>query len=143
MRHADTGDDAGGADGAGADADFDHVCTRISQSNGGVGGGDIAADDDEVGMLAAQLAHAVKHAFGVAMRGIDDDDVHPGGGQEFDAPFAVATGADGGADAQAFVLVFAGERIVARAAQVFDGNESFQGEAIINQQHFFDAVFVQ
>ena len=94
-------------------------------------------------MLAAQVAHAVNDAFGVAVRGIDDDDVHSGGGEEFDAALAVAAGADGGADAQAFVLVFAGERVVARAAQVFDGDEPFQGEVVIHQQHFFDAVFVQ
>ena len=94
-------------------------------------------------MLAAQVTHAVKHAFGMAVCGIDDDDVHPGGGEEFDAALAVTAGADGGAHAQAFVFVLARLRVVARAAQVLDGDEAFQAEGVINQQHFFDAVFVQ
>ena len=80
MRHANAGDDAGGADGTRADANFDHVRARVSEGNGGVSGGDVATDDDEFGMLAAQFTHAVKHAFGMAVRGIDDDDVHTGGG---------------------------------------------------------------
>ena len=44
LRHADTGDDAGGADRTGADADLDRVGAVIDQRAGGIRRGDVAAD---------------------------------------------------------------------------------------------------
>ena len=48
LGHADTGDDAGGADRARADADLDTVGAGLDQSLGGLAGGDVAGDDLQV-----------------------------------------------------------------------------------------------
>ncbi len=48
LRHADTRDDAGGADGARADADLHRVRTRIRQGTRGVRRCDVAGDDLQV-----------------------------------------------------------------------------------------------
>ena len=45
LRHADAGDDAGGADGAGTDADLDGVGAGVDEVAGAFGGGDVAGDD--------------------------------------------------------------------------------------------------
>ena len=50
LRHADAGDDAGGADRAGPDADLDGVgARRRSRSRRRLGGGDVAGHDVDVG----------------------------------------------------------------------------------------------
>ena len=49
LGHADTGDDAGGADGAGADADLDGVGTGVDERLRARAGGDVAADDVDAG----------------------------------------------------------------------------------------------
>ena len=143
LRHANTCDDAGGADRTGTNANFNHIRASIRQRHGGFSGGNVAADDDEFRELAAQFAHTIQHAFGMSVRGVHHQHVHACFGEQFDAFFAVATGADGGTNAQAFVAVLAGEGVVARAAQVFDGNKAFQVVFIVNKQHFFDAPLLQ
>ena len=45
LRHADAGNDTGGADGAGADADLDAVRAGLDQGLGGFGGGDVARNE--------------------------------------------------------------------------------------------------
>ena len=143
LRHTNTCDDAGGADGAGTNANFNHIRTNIRQSNGGFSGGNVAADDDEFRELTAQFAHAIKHAFGMAVGSIHHQHVHARFGEQFDAFFAVAAGANGCTNAQAFVTVLAGKGVVTRTAQVFDGNKAFQAVFVVNKQHFFDASFLQ
>ena len=56
LRHADAGDDAGGADGAGPDADLDAVSTGVDQGLRPRAGGDVAADDVDVGAPRLGLA---------------------------------------------------------------------------------------
>ena len=66
LRHADAGDDAGGADRAGADADLDRIGAGIDQRLGAVGGGDIAGDRSGSswragGFAAPPSMHAVRN----------------------------------------------------------------------------------
>ena len=133
LRHANSRDDAGGADGARTNANFNHIRACICQSDGGFGGGDIAADDDEFRELAAQFAHAVKHTFGMTVGSIHHQHVHTCFGEQFDAFITVATGTNGCANAQAFVTVLAGEGVVPRTAQVFHGNKTFQAVFVVNK----------
>ena len=49
LRHARAGDHAGGADGAGADADLDGVGAGVDQGHGAVVGGDVAGEQVDVG----------------------------------------------------------------------------------------------
>jgi len=53
LRDADPGDDAGGADGAGALPDFDGTGTAVGEVFDAGGAGDVAGDDGEVGESAA------------------------------------------------------------------------------------------
>ena len=53
LRHADAGHHAGGADGAGADADLDAVGAGLDEGVGAVGGGDVAGDELHVGIGAS------------------------------------------------------------------------------------------
>ncbi len=53
LRHADTGDDARGADGARADADLHRIRAGLHQIARGFGGDDVAADHLQLGPPAS------------------------------------------------------------------------------------------
>jgi hypothetical protein len=75
LRHADSGDDPGGADRARADADLHRVRAGADQRLGRLGGGDVAGDDlDRVGELADPLDRGGDVAI-MAVGGVDDDQV--------------------------------------------------------------------
>src|SRR5207248_9907473 len=91
LGDADAGDDARGADGAGADADLDSVGAGVDQVLGALGGGDVSGDHlDVVGFLDA--ADGLDDVFGVAVRGVDDDDVDVSLDERFDARKIVDAG---------------------------------------------------
>ena len=75
LRHADARDDARGADRARPDADLDRVRARIDQRLGAVGGGDIAGHDLGIIGFALDARDRLEHALGMAVRGVDHDDV--------------------------------------------------------------------
>ena len=54
LRHADAGDDAGGADRARADADLDGVGARLDERLRAGAGRDVAADDVDRGERASR-----------------------------------------------------------------------------------------
>ena len=76
LRHAHARHDAGGADGTGADTDLDAVGTRLNQGQSRSACGDVAANDLDVRVVLLDPAHAVEHAFAVAMRGVHHNGVH-------------------------------------------------------------------
>ncbi len=143
LRNAGAGDDAGGADRAGADADFESVDAERDEIFRAFEGGDVAGDDLHFGEAMLERGDGFHHAGGVAVRGIDGEDVDFGFGH-FDGAFEeVAGGADGGADAEAAVVVFCGARIFEFFLDVFNGDEAFEVEVLIDDEKFFDAVFLQ
>src|SRR5690606_28015044 len=71
LRYAHAGDDAGGADGTGADAHLDAIRACLNQRARGLGGDDVAADHLQVGEALLDAADGVEHAPGVAVRGVD------------------------------------------------------------------------
>ena len=77
LRHADAGDDAGGADRARADADLDGVGAGVDERLRALAGRDVAADDVDVRerRVGLEPADDVEHARGVAVRGVDDEHV--------------------------------------------------------------------
>ena len=111
LRHADAGDDAGGADRARADADLDRVGAGIDQRLGAVGGGDVAGDD--LGRVGepADLADRVEDARGMAVRGVDHEDIDAGIEQRLGPldPFRTCAGRGGGAQAPLLVLAGVGK----------------------------------
>ena len=79
----------------------------------------------------------------MAVRGIHHDHVHAGLGQCRDAPLGFTAHAHRRADAQAFVRILGGVRIVVRLLDVLDGDQSAQLEGVVDHQHLLDAVLVQ
>ena len=77
------------------------------------------------------------------MRGIDHEHIHARRSQAFNAFLAVAARANRRAHAQTFIFIFTGQRIFARTAQILDRHQPLEGEVIIHQQHFFNAIFMQ
>ena len=126
LGHADAGDDARGADRARSDADLDGIHARIDERLGALARGDVAADDVDVGEARVGLdpADDVDDARGLAVRGVDDEHVDAGVAQRLGALPGVAEEADGGADAQATLLVLGGERILLALVEVLDGDEA-------------------
>ena len=100
LRHADARDDAGGADGARADADLHRVGAGLDQRARGVAGGDVAADHVHRRIVLLDPAHALDHALAVAVRGVDHDHVHARVHQRLDALLGALAHPDGGAHAQ-------------------------------------------
>ena len=95
---ADAGDDPGGTDAPGADADFDGRSTGVDEGLGGGGGGDVTGDDGQLGEVSAQRSHKVDDGAGVTVRGVDDDDIDAGLDESSDATPPLGADADGGPD---------------------------------------------
>src|SRR5262249_11695664 len=124
LRHADAGDDARGADRAGADADLDRVDAGLDEGGRRLRRRHVAGDELRARERAPRRRHRIEDALRVAVRGVDDDDVAAGGEERLDARLAIGADADRGADPQAAVLVLAGERVLLRLLDVFDGDEA-------------------
>src|SRR5690606_15024529 len=88
-------------------------------------------------------AHAVDHALGVAVGGVHHHHIDPGGDQRGDALFGIGTGTDGGADAQATLVVLARQWVGLGLLDVVDGHHALEAELVIDDQHALDAVLVQ
>ena len=76
-----------------------------------------------MGVLDA--ANALQHTPGVAVRGVDDDDVDAGLDERVDAVIGVVTGPDGRAHAQRSPVIFTGLRIILGLLKVFGRNHAF------------------
>ena len=143
LRDADAGDDAGGADGARADAHFDAVGAGFHQRDGGFGGGDVAADHVHVREVLLDPGDAVEHALRVTVGGVHHDHIHARFHQRGDALFGAAAGAHGRADAQTALAVFTGVGVAGGFFDVLDGDHAAQLAGVVDHQDLFDAVLVQ
>ena len=124
LRHADAGDDAGGADAARANADFHRVRPGTDEGGGAFGGGDVAGDDlDGVGEFLDALDRG-EHAGGVAVGGVHHDDVDIGVDQRLGAGRTVIAHAGGGGDAQAAQFVLVRDGVGLRLVHVLHGDEA-------------------
>ena len=142
LGDAHAADDAGGADGTGADADLDGVGAGVAQGDGGLAGGDVAGDDVDVGVMLGDPAHHVHDAFGVAVGGIDDHDVHLLLRQALHAPVIARAAGDGGRDAQAVlgVAVVGGVLVLDELLHVGEGVEPGEAAVFVHQRQFADFV---
>ena len=70
LRDADTGDHAGGADGAGADAHLDTVGARLDQGAGAGGGGHVTGDQLHIGIESLDALDSLQHVLGMAVGGV-------------------------------------------------------------------------
>src|SRR6266403_4412840 len=143
LRHAGAGDYARGADGARTHADFQAVDTERDEILCAFVGGHVAGDELHVRQTIANGFNGVHHARGVAVRSVDSDDVRLALGH-FDGAFEeIASCANGGADAEATLLVFCGARIFELFLDVFHGDEAFEVEVLIDYEEFFNAMLLE
>ncbi len=77
------------------------------------------------------------------MRGVDGEDVGFGLGHFHGALQKIARGADCGADTQTALIVFRGARIFEFLLNIFYGDQAFEVEILIDDEKFFDAMFLQ
>src|SRR3546814_12218087 len=77
-----------------------------------VAGDDVATDHLQLRVGLLGPADAVEHALRMSMRGVDDDHVHAGCGQQFDALLGVTTTADPCPNQQAFRGILGGIGLV-------------------------------
>ena len=143
LRHAHTRHDAGGADGAGADAHFHAVGTGFDQGQGRSARGDIAANDFNVRVVLLDPTHAVEHAFAVAVRGVHHDGVHASARQCLDAFFGALAHAHSGAHAQLACGIACGVGEVELFGDVLDGDQALELKGVVDHQKAFQLVFVE
>ncbi len=143
LRHPDPGNDAGGADRAWADTDFDRVRTRLDQRLGRRAGGDVAADHLHLREVLFDPGDAVEHTDRMTVSGVDRDDVDAGVHQQLDALFSAFAGTDGSTNAQTLLRIAAGIGKIGGFLNVLYGNQAAQLEVVVDHQDLFDPVLVQ
>ena len=143
LRHADAGDDAGGADRARTDTDLDRIRTGIDQRLGAIGGGDVAGHDAHRVRHLLDAGDRIENALRMAMRGIDDEQVDAGFDQPLGPLEAIVADADGGRGTQAALRILGGIRVELRLLDVLDGDQADAAAVAIDDQQLFDAVRVQ
>ena len=143
LGNANASDHAGGANAAGADANLHRIHAGIKECARSLRRCHIAAHHRHVRIFLLDPANAIQHALGMAVGGIDDDDVHARLHQRRHPIVRLFTGADAGAGAQLPVLVLAGVRVGLGFGDVLDGNHALELELRVHQQHLLDAMPMQ
>ena len=143
LRHAHAGDDAGGADGAGADADLHAVRAGVDQRLGRFGGGDIAGHDlDMVGQLLDRF-HRDRDLLAVAMGGVDDDQVAFRVDQRLAALQPLVAHGRCGGDAQPARRILGRLRIGDGLLDILDGDQAHAVIIIVHHQQLLDPAGMQ
>jgi len=140
LRHAHAGDDARGADRAGAHADLDRVDAARDQGRRAVARGHVAGDELDVGEALAHRGGGVEHALRVAVRGVEHQHVDAGSHERLRARKVVARRADRGGHAQAAVAVLVGRGVLPALVQVLHGHEPAQHARGVHHRQLLDAV---
>ena len=143
LRHADTGDNARGANRARANADLDRIRTGFSQCQRSRTRGDVAADHVNVRVVLFDPANPFDHAVAVTMCRIHHDGVNPGANQGFNALFGARAYAHSRTYAQTPCAVARCIRETGLLGDVFDGDQAFELESLVDHQQTFQLVFVQ
>ncbi len=77
------------------------------------------------------------------MAGVDGEDVDAVADQLGGALEVVAGGADGGADAEAALLILGGVGVLQLLLDVLDGDEAFEDVVVVDDEELFDAMVVE
>jgi hypothetical protein len=140
LRHADARDNAGGADRSRSDPDLDRIGTSINQRLGAFCRGHIAGHDaHRIGQLLG-AGHGIKHPLGMAMRGVDHQQIDPCCDQPLGALETILAHGRGRGRAQAALRIFGGVRIELRLFDVLDRDQADTAAFAIDDQKLFDAV---
>ena len=77
------------------------------------------------------------------MRGINDDHIHANSRQRGNALLSISAGTNCRTNTQTALLVFGSQRVAASFFNIAKSHHAAQLEAVIDDQHFFDAVLIQ
>ncbi len=143
LRHANTGHDPRGTDGARPDADLDRIRARIDQRLRAVGGRHIAGRHLRVIAFALDARHRFEHAFGMAVRGIDHHHVAFRFDKRHRAAETVFAYAGGRGHAQAPQIVLARVGEFLRLLDILHRDQAHAAIGIVDHENLFDAVLVQ
>ena len=89
------------------------------------------------------LAHDLEDAVRVAVRRVDDEDVDLGVDERRRALQRVRPDADGGADAQATLVVLRRVRVLDPLRDVLDGDEALEAPVRVDDRELLDLVAVE
>ena len=142
LRDANTGNDTRRADGARADTDLDSVSAVVDESLGSVTGSDVAADHLNVRVVLLNPVDAVQHALGVAVSGINAEDVNAGFNQRFDTLFSAGTDGNGSAAEELAGGVVSGVRKFSSLDDIADRHQAGELELIVNDQNALETMLV-
>ena len=79
----------------------------------------------------------------MAMRGIDNNDVHAGRHQRLDAFIRIGPGPNRCADPQCAKFVFAGSRVILGLLEILGRNHAPESKIVIDDKDFLDSMLVQ
>ena len=143
LRHAHASDNAGGANGARANANLDRIGACFGQREGRSTRGNVAADHVDLRVIAFHPTHTLNHAVAVAVGCIDDDRIHTSLDKRFDTLFSTLAHAHCRAYTQAARHITCSIGETGLLGDVFDGNQAFQLKGIVDDQDAFQLVLIQ
>ena len=142
LRHADAGDDTGGADGPRSNPDLDRVRAGVDQRLGRLGRGDVPGDHLAV-PLPLEAPHHLDHVARVPVGRVDDEDIRPGLGERGSPVIGVRSDTDRGTHAQPSLLVLRRAGELDLLTDVLDGDQAFEAPVGVDDRQLFDLVAVQ
>ena len=137
LRNADTGNHAGGADGAGADAHLHRIRSCFNQSSRTLSGGNVSGDHLQIREFLLDHAQAAQHVLGMSVRGIQNHHVHLRIHQSAHAVKHVRRDSHAGSAQQPSLRVFCGKRIFNRLLNILDGDQAHQVEILVHDRKLF------
>jgi hypothetical protein len=144
LRHAHTGHDARGADGARADADLDRIGAGFDQRQRGRAGGDVAADHVHLREVLLDPAHALDHAGLLWPWAVSTTMAStPALTSSLHALFGALAHAHRGADAQLASGIARGIRETGLLGDVLDRDQALEFEGVVDDQQALELVLVQ
>ena len=143
LRHADAGDDARGADRAGADADLDRVGAGVDQRPRAVVGGDIAGDDRTllVTRFSARTCSSTACEWPCAVSMTTSRRRRRSAVSARSKPLSPTV--EAAPTRRRPVGVLGGERMLRRLLHVLDGDEADAAEVLVDDDQPLDLVLVQ
>lgn len=142
LGHPHTGNDAGGADGAGTHAHLDGLDARLDQVGSAFRSDYVAGHDGAVRQLA-EIGNHIHHACGMACGGVDEQGVSPCGDQGLGPVQVVGAYAYGSAAAQMAVVVLGGVRKHGALLDVRFRDQAGKNAVFIHEGKLFNAVRVK
>ena len=142
LRYTYASYDTSRTDGTRTDTHFNRAATGFSQGTSACASCHVAADDLQVWVFCTGFTDTLQNAFGVAVGGVNQQDVNARRNQRINAVFVACTRTNRSAYAQTTFLIFTGVWFTFCFFEVFNGDHAQQVEAIVNHQRFLYAAFM-